>query len=210
MRKLESFIYVLVAIGALSLVPAFGQDKEPISLEINKRPLTDFSQFAGSEIRTGFDLSSEFLVELKGQIGQDGKIDGNTAKFIRTEGDPRTITFVKRLVEALNEAGYFSYFGRAIGRQFTLAIQQNKDSVLTEMRAELDNESQARARKSSFDFLVRMSEMRKNAEELTQAEKDDIFILKSISTTLNGKSLSLASTLPKAFVGEKIKELVAN
>ena len=179
-------------------------------VEINKRPLVDLGNSI-NEIRakTPVNLESEFVVMGKGKL-KDGKFDPKTFKYGTTAGkDEAVVNIVKDSIEAINEAGYLNYIKDLIGKELSFTLQQDIQNIQATFQSDLDTESLARQRKSSLDLLISLAKKKKQGENASQNDKDDLVLLDGVTTEALGKTLIIKFVAPKAIVHPMIQRKLA-
>lgn len=190
----------------LAAFPVFGQKDDPVTeIEVNKRPIQDFAAFARKEIETGLDLNAEFVVELEGTLTKDGRIDAKTARFKRTDGDPRMVALIRKSIESVNDAGYFSYLTALSAQNLILVIAQDKENLRINIASEFETEARSKSTRSALELMVSLGKHQKNRDNATESEKDDLLLLESVIVGSEGKKLFIKSVLPKATVKEMIE-----
>ena len=179
-------------------------------VEINKRPLVDLGNSI-NEIRakTPINLESVFKVEGKGKV-KDGKFDQKTFKYGTTAGEEKAVVdIVKESIEAINEAGYLNYIKDLIGKELSFTLEQDLQNIQATFRSDLDSESLARQRKSSLDLLISLAKKKKQGENQSQNEKDDLVLLEGVTTEAVGKILVMKFVVPKSIAHQMIQRKLA-
>jgi len=164
-----------------------------------------------NEIRakTPVNLESEFVVMGKGKL-KDGKFDPKTFKYGTTAGkDEAVVNIVKDSIEAINEAGYLNYIKDLIGKELSFTLQQDIQNIQATFQSDLDTESLARQRKSSLDLLISLAKKKKQGENASQNDKDDLVLLDGVTTEALGKTLIIKFVAPKAIVHPMIQRKLA-
>jgi hypothetical protein len=180
--------------------------------DINRRPFVDLAgavnaMLANKEI----NLDSEFSVTARGKLTKEGKLDKETFKFTKAaSNDPKMIDVVKKSIEAFNDSGMLQYLEQLSGKDLNLALEQNKDNVLAEVRSEVEGESRAGGLKSALNFglglAIRSKEEKilklqaenkpENADALQNA-MDELELLRKTEITSEGKQLIVKFASPK-------------
>ena len=186
-------------------------NSDPLTdVEINKRPLVDLGNSI-NEIRakTPVNLESVFKVEGKGKL-KDGKFDPKTFRYGATAGEDKAVVdIVKESIEAINEAGYLNYIKDLIGKELSFTLQQDTQNIEATFRSDLDSESLARQRKSSLDLLISLAKKRKQGDNLSQKQKDDLVLLEGVTTEAIGKTLVMKFVVPKPIAHQMIQRKLA-
>jgi hypothetical protein len=179
-------------------------------VEINKRPLVDLGNSI-NEIRakTPVNLESEFVVMGKGKL-KDGKFDPKTFKYGTTSGkDEAVVNIVKDSIEAINEAGYLNYIKDLIGKELSFTLQQDLQNIQATFQSDLATESLAKQRKSSLDLLISIYKKKKQGENASQNDKDDLVLLEGVTTEAVGKTLIMKFIVPKPIAHQMIQRKLA-
>ena len=179
-------------------------------VEINKRPLVDLGNSI-NEIRakTPVNLEGVFKVEGKGKL-KDGKFDPKSFRFGTMAGEDKAVVdIVKESVEAINEAGYLNYIKDLIGKELSFTLQQDLQNIEATFRSDLDSESLAKQRKSSLDLLIALYKKRKQGENASQNDKDDLVLLDGVTTEAVGKTLIMKFVVPKPIAHQMIQRKLA-
>ena len=187
-------------------------NSDPVAaVEINKRPLVDLGNEINARKEKGpLNLESEFSVTGKGKLDKDGKFDPKTFRFGPAAGqDPAIVDIVKESVEALNEAGYLAYIKDVVGKELGFVLVQNAENLEATFQTDLDNESLAKYRKTSLDALISIAKMRKQGENASQNDKDDLVLLNGVTTEVEGKTLRIKFVAPKLIVHPMIQRKLA-
>ena len=179
-------------------------------VELNKRPLVDLGNSI-NEIRakTPVNLEGVFKVEGKGKL-KDGKFDPRTFKYGTTAGEDKAVVdIVKESVEAINEAGYLNYIKDLIGKELSFTLEQDLQNIQATFRSDLDTASLAKQRKSSLDLLISLYKKRKQGENASQNDKDDLILLDGVTTEAVGKTLIMKFVVPKPIAHQMIQRKLA-
>jgi hypothetical protein len=181
------------------------------AVEINKRPMVDLGNSINALKEKGpLNLESEFSVTGKGRLDKDGRFDPNTFRYGPVTGqDEKIVNVVKDSVEALNEAGYLAYIKDIIGKELGFVLVQNAENLEATFQTDLDNDSLAKQRKSSLDLLISIAKSRKQGENASQNDKDDLVLLDGVSTEVTGKTLKIKFVVPKQIAHQMIQRKLA-
>ena len=185
---------------------------DPVAgVEINKRPIVDLGNSINALKEKGpLNLESEFSISGKGKLDKDGKFDQKTFRFGPTTAqDPAVLNVVKDSIEALNEAGYLAYIKDIVGKELSFVLAQNAENIEATFQTDLDNDSLAKQRQTSLDFLIALAKSRKQGDNASQNDKDDLVLLDGVKTEVSGKTLRIKFTVPKAIVHPMIQRKLA-
>lgn len=180
-------------------------------VEINKRPMVDLGNAINElNANTPLDLQSEFVVNGKGRLDKNGRFDPKTFRYGVTAGkDEAVVNVVKNSIEAINEAGYLAHIKDIVGKELSFTFQQGVENIEASFQTDLANDSLAKQRESSLDFLISLAKKRKQAENASQDDKDDLVLLEGIQTEVVGKTLVIKFVIPKAIAHPMIQRKLA-
>lgn len=185
---------------------------DPVAeVEINRRPMADLGNTI-NELRekNAINLESEFVVTGKGRLDKNGRLDPKTFRYGTVAGkDETVVNIVKESIEAINEAGYLAYIKDIIGKDLAFTVQQGNENIEAMFQSELDNPSLAAQRKSSLDLLISLAKARKQGENASQNDKDDLVLLDGVKTEVVGKTLTIKFVVPKAVAHPMIQRKLA-
>jgi len=156
------------------------------------------------------NLESEFVVNGIGKLDKTGKLDPKTFRYVKTAGtDEALVNVVKDSIEAINEAGYLAYIKDIIGKELNFTFQQDKENIQAVFQSDLDNDSLAKQRKTSLDLLIAIAKQRKQGENASADDKDDLVLLDGVKTEAIGKKLVITFVVPKAIAHPMIQRKLA-
>ncbi len=190
--------------------PTLTSDPVP-EVDINKLPMIDLGNSINALREKGqLNLESEFIVEGKGRLDQNGRFDPKTFRYKTKAGkDEATVNVVTESIEALNQAGYLGYIKGVIGKDLSFIFQQGAENLEATFQSDLDNDSMAKQRKTSLDFFIGLVKQRKQGENASQDDKDDLVLLEGIKTEVVGKTLKITFVVPKAIAHPMIQRKLA-
>ena len=185
---------------------------DPVAaVEINKRPMAELGNTINAIREKGqLNLESEFVVNGIGKLDKTGKLDPKTFRYVKTAGtDEALVNVVKDSIEAINEAGYLAYIKDIIGKELNFTFQQDKENIQAVFQSDLDNDSLAKQRKTSLDLLIAIAKQRKQGENASADDKDDLVLLDGVKTEAIGKKLVITFVVPKAIAHPMIQRKLA-
>lgn len=207
MLKLGSLISFVVLLG----LTVFGQAQQSRAREpaiINKRPMRDLETYARERVENEtIDLGAPFSIELTGTLTKDGRLDPATAKYTRSEGDKEMVGLVKRAIEAISTAGYFSYLSELQGKELVLRAEQ--DGAAFNASVTTTTVSEARARTVVSGLQVMAVVIRNEVESGKRPATDDLRLVQSMTVAAEGKNVILSFKLPKAEFRQMIERSLA-
>jgi len=185
--------------------------EQVLAVEINKRPIVEYGNSINAlREKAPLDLESEFSIMGKGKLDKNGRFDPKTFKFGPSIGKDETlVNVVKDGIEAINEAGYLAYIKDIIGKDLSFVLSQNAENLEATFQSDLDNDSLAKQRKTSLDLLIAFAKAKKQGENASQNEKDDLTLLEGIQTEVVGKTLKIKFVVPKEIAHPMIQRKLA-
>ncbi len=185
--------------------------EQVLAVEINKRPMVDLANSINALKEKGpLNLESEFVVTGKGKLDKTGKLDPKSFTFGPASGkDEAVINVVKESVEAINDANYLAYIKDIIGKELSFVLAQNAENLEATFQTDLDNDSLARQRKTSLDLAISFAKQRKQSQNASQDDKDDLTLLEGVKTEVVGKTLKIKFVVPKGIAHPMIQRKLA-
>lgn len=182
-----------------------------LGIEINKRPIVDLGNYVNELLeKKEVDLQSDFIINARGKLDKDGRLDPKTFRFLEAAGEnEKMVEVVKEAIEALNVAGYLQYLKELSGKDIALVLQQDDLNISAVIQSEMESETRAKTIKSALDFAISISKSRKSAENADQNDKDDLVILEAAKIETEGKKVVIHFTVPKEVVHPMIQRKLA-
>jgi len=179
--------------------------------DINKRPIVDLGNFVNEQIeKNEVDLQTQFMVNAKGKLNKDGRIDPKTFTYVvAASPDPEMVEVVKRSIEAINMAGYLQYLSDLSGKDLNLLLQQDAENISAVVQSEMESETRANTIKSGLNALISIQKMRKSGENADQNMKDDLFLLENVKVETEGKNVVIKWVVPKEVAHPMIQRKLA-
>ncbi len=177
--------------------------------DINKRPFKDLGNLVNDlKAKNAINLETPFLVNAKGKLTKDGKLDPKTFKFVQaTSSDPdhKMIEIVKEGIEAINDSGYLNYLKDLSGKDLDLLVQQNDQTLSAVIQSEMESETRAKSITSGLKFLIGLKKGQKESPTADQNDKDDLLLLNGATVVADGKKVVITFTVPKDVVQQMIQ-----
>ncbi|MBX3291725.1 MAG: hypothetical protein KF881_02400 [Acidobacteria bacterium] len=171
------------------------------SIEINRKPLTDFadeisSKWAAKEI----DLNQPFVVVLNGVLTKDGKLDREKSKFdvAKQQGSPEMIDVAKMAIEAVGDSGFLAHLTNMNVEKVTVTLVQNEDQLVARIVSEQKTVERARQIQSGLSLLM------SGGKGLLKNPSDELTLLENAVVVQEGKNFVLNFALPKPVAQEMI------
>lgn len=185
---------------------------DPEAIKINKVPLQDL-RVAVNELKSKgeVNLASPFVIQAKGKLNKEGKIDANTFKYLRAESaDKNMVEVVKESIEAFNDSGYLQYLTNLSGKDLEFLFQQDTTAVTAVVQSELESDTRAKSIASALQLLMLAAKSKKEGAiadmerendpkkvQDLQDERDDLELLKNAQVASDGKKIVIKFVVPQ-------------
>ena len=192
--------------------PPITSSTDPVAgPDINRRPMVDLGNWVNESVeKKEVDLQTEFLVNAKGKLDKDGRLDQKTFQWVQaTSPNEKMIEVVKRSIEAINVAGYLQYLKDMSGKDFNFQIQQDADNISAVVLSEMESDTRAKSIKSGLDLAISIAKLKKQAENADQNDKDDLVLLENAKVETDGKRIVLKFVVPKVIAHPMIQRKLA-
>ena len=182
------------------------------SFDINKRPFVDLANNVNDLLaKKEVTLDTKFLVNAKGKLTKEGKLDPKTFKYLQTlSADPNMIKVVQQGIEAINESGYLQYLNALTGKDFNLFLQQDDANITAIVQSDMEDANHANTIKSGLNGIISIAKMKKNSENADQNDKDDLILLDNAKVETNGKQIKITFMIPKDIAQKMIQRKLAD
>lgn len=177
---------------------------DPVTdVELNRRPLIDLGIFVSELLKEKkVDLKTPFLVQAKGKLDKDGKIDKDTFKILQAKSDDEDmIEVINRSISAINDSGYLQYIKQLSGKDLNLQIQQDENNITAFVESEMESERRARSIKSALDLAISIVKNKKQEEIKAgtndQNDLDDLALLEGAKVETDGKKIIIKFDVKK-------------
>lgn len=171
------------------------------SVEINKKPLTDFADGVSTKWEAKeIDLNQPFTVVLNGVITPDGKLDRDKSKFdvSKQKGDQKMIDIAKGALEALGDSGYLTYLKSLDVDKVTATISQDDTQITVVISSAQKTVERAKQISSGMNLIIDIGKGR------VQDPSDEMTLLNGAKVTAEGKNFVLNFAIPKPIAQEMI------
>ena len=195
MKKFGKIIFLACGLLlTLAAFPVFAQK----NVEINRKPLQDFSEYVLQMItEKKVDLTKPFLVELRGVLTKEGKLDPRMAAFTKSEGDAEMIKIGKSFIEAINASGFFAYLSELGVDRINFALSQDENRFTGVIKSEVATSERAKITASGLRSYFK-------AAQIQIKDEDDKLLLSYFDVTANDKNFVITFVAPR----EEIQRLV--
>jgi hypothetical protein len=199
--------------------PTPNTNSNPVAeVDINKKPLTDLAEMVFAKLTAKeVDLTQPFTVVMDGTLTREGRFDAtkdpktkqSKSKFIKAEGDAKTVEVVQQAIEALGDSGWLGYLRNLGVEKVNFTLIQDNDNLRAVITSDLPNPDKANTVSSGFRGLVQTALLldKTGAKKLGEDEKT---LLNSAKVTSEGKNFILNVVIPKdaaqALIQKKLQE----
>lgn len=200
MKKiLQSIFFLGGVILSLAAFPVCGQS------EINKKPLRDLVVYAKSK---NVDWSKPFLVELKGVLMKNGKIDAAKSNFTRVDGDLQTVEIVKQAFQAFSDSGWLQYLSQQGIENITATVEQTSETFAVSVLSPQATPERAKTLASAFSSMISIVLMmdKNGTKKLGDDEKK---LLSGATVTSDAKNVTINLSLPARDFREMVQRSIA-
>lgn len=174
---------------------------DPITdIELNKRPLIELGEYVNGLLKENkVDLQTPFIVQAKGKLNKEGKLEKNTYKIVQAaSSDEDMIAVVQRSIAAINDSGYLQYLKQLSGKDLSLLLKQDETSIIAQVESEVESETRAKSLKSTLDLAISLVKYKKeNEEEKSENDLDDLELLKGAAVETVGKKIIIKFNVKK-------------
>lgn len=175
-------------------------ESKPITeIELNRQPLIDLGKYVSEKLnKNEVNLGTTFVVQAKGKLNKDGKIDQNSFKIIQKESsDEDMIDIILRSIAAMNDSGYLQYIKEMSGKDLNLLLKQDDQFVSAVVETEMESEMRAKSIKSNLDLAISLVKMKKNGENQDENDRDDLALLEGAKVERDGKKIIIKFDVKK-------------
>ena len=174
---------------------------DPITdIELNKRPLIELGEFVNGLLKENkVDLQTPFVVQAKGKLNKEGKLDKNSYQILQaSSADEDMIAVVQRSIAAINDSGYLQYLQQLSGKDLSLLLKQDETNITAQVESEVESETRAKSLKTSLDLAISLVKYKKESEEeKTANDLDDLELLKGATVETDGKKIIIKFNVKK-------------
>ena len=180
------------------------------SLEINKKPLTDFAdsvlaQWSANQI----DFNQPFTVVLNGVLTNDGKLDRDKSKFdpSKQKGDQKMIDLAKAALEAVGDSGFLTYLRSLDVEKVDITLTQDDKQITAVVSSGQKTADRAKTISSGMNTYLMIG------KATAKNPSDERTLLDGAKVTTDGKNFVLNFAIPKdvaqEMINRKLKEAQA-
>ncbi|MDM7921092.1 MAG: hypothetical protein QUS14_02240 [Pyrinomonadaceae bacterium] len=180
------------------------------AVAINTRPMVDLGNYVLELRDDNLNLESEFVVNGRGKLDKEGKLDQNTFRFINASStDERMVELVKESIAAINAAGYLKYLEQLSGKDLDLLFKQDAENLSALIQSEMESDTRAQAVKTIMQLGLDYTISKKQAPDADQNDKDDLELLKNAKIEVQGKKVVISFSVPKTVAHPMIQRKLA-
>ena len=194
MKKFSRITFIFCGLLLqLAAFPVFAQEKS-LSKEL------DFGDFVIEKVdKDKVNLSAPFLLELEVLLTKDGKLDLNSIKISKSEGDSQVIEIIKRALKEGSNDGFFKALRDLEAEKVKIALSQNNSELYGNISFDQKTLEKAKTAASGLKLLFDASNLESNDEE-------EIFFAKGISINNVEKSVSINFNFQKSVIQKYINQ----
>ena len=193
-NRLKHFLFLCGAALTLAAFPVFGQT----DAKVNRQPLRDFSQMVIDRLQKNeVVLSDNFLVEVSGELAENGKFDRKKTRYVRAEGGQKAIDIAKSGIEAINETGLFRHLSQLGSNKLNVIFAQTDEHLYAILNFELDSPQRIKTSKSGFEMVLAMA-------KATSKNEDEKILLDGASVSGTDKTVTIKIAVEKSVAQEMI------
>jgi len=180
------------------------------SLEVNKKPLTDFAEMVLAKWSANqVDLSKQFTVSLDGVLTNEGKLDPKKSKWDtkKEKGDPQMINIAKEALEALGDSGFLTYLRSLDVEKLNIVLVQDDEKITAVITSAQKSPERAKLVASGLNNYISIGKV------AAKDPSDELTLLKGATVVPDGNNFVLNFAIPKPIAQEminrKLKEVQA-
>jgi len=173
---------------------------EPVTdIELNRQPLIEHGKYVSGLLNANkVDLATPFVVQAKGKLNKEGKLDKDSFKIVQAQSaDQDMIDVIVRSIAAINDSGYLQYIKEMSGKDLSLLLKQDDQLVSATVETEMETEMRARSIKSNLDLAISLVKLKKTSDNMDENDKDDLALLEGASVERQGKKIIIKFDVKK-------------
>ncbi len=177
---------------------------DPVTdVELNRRPLIDLGVYVSELLKENkVDLNTPFLVQAKGKLNKEGKIEKDSYKIIQAvSNDQDMLEVINRSISAINDSGYLQYIKQLSGKDLNLMIKQDEQNITAQVESEMETERRAKSLKTTLDLAISIVKSKKQndikAGTNDQNDLDDLALLEGAKVEIQGKKIIIKFDVKK-------------
>ncbi len=171
------------------------------SMEVNKKPLTDFAdvvvaKWAANEV----DLNQEFTVVLDAVLTKDGKLDPKKSRWdvTKQKGDQKMIDIAKEALEAVGDSGFLTYLTSLDVEKVNITLVQDMENVTAVITSSQKSPERAKTISSGLNGYIMIG------KSSAADPSDERTLLEGAKVTAEGTNFVLNFAIPKPIAQEMI------
>lgn len=144
------------------------------------------------------DLNAPFDIEAQAAIGTDGRVDTNSIKYTRTDGDPAVTELIKSYVLTVNDSPYIQHLSTLGATSVVIRAKQDDSQFAGAGVLEMPNALRAMTVKSMLSTMLPVLRKQKEREDMSEADKRELALLNATSVSSSGRYVTVSLNMPKA------------
>lgn len=178
--------------------------------EINKKPFENLGDSLNDKIaKNEIDLNKPFLVTMDGTLTADGKLDKNSSRYVRLEGDEQMIIVAKDAIEAIGDSGFLAYLKNYGVDKANLTLRQDDTQIFILLVSDQKDANKANTTASGFNTMLQgLILLDKN--NIKKMDDSSRLLVNNAKVTSDGKNFVLSVAIPKTDAQAMINKTLKN
>lgn len=185
---------VLLLVASISTFAQTASDASAAVRAVESPAAAAKRQYADGKL----DLNAPFDIEAQAAIGSDGRIDANSIKYTRTDGDAALIELVKSHISTVNDSPYIQHLSSLGATSIVIRAKQDDSQFAGAAVLEMPNALRAMTVKSMLSTMLPVLRKQKEREEMSEADKRELALLNATSVASSGRYITVSLNMPKA------------
>ncbi len=185
---------IFVFVASVSAFAQTASDAASTAKAVESPAATAKSQYADGKL----DLNAPFDIEAQAAIGSDGRIDANSIKYTRTDGDAALIELVKSHISTVNDSPYIQHLSTLGATSIVIRAKQDDSQFAGAAVLEMPNALRAMTVKSMLSAMLPAIRKQKEREDMSEADKRELALLNATSVASSGRTITVSLNMPKA------------
>ena len=178
-------------------------DSVPVDVQLNRQPLIDHGKYVSEKLnKNEVDLKTPFVVQARGKLDKDGKIDQKTFKIVQAQSDDKDmIDIIVRSIAAMSDSGYLQYIKQLSGKDLDLSLSQDEQNISAVVESEMESDKRANSLKTALNFAISIVKSKKKDAiddgSSDSNDVDDLALLEGAKVETNGKKIIIKFDIKK-------------
>ncbi len=185
---------VIILAASISTFAQGASDSASATIFVESPAATAKRHYADGKI----DLNAPFDIEAQAAIGSDGRVDTNSIKFTRTDGDPAVTELIKSYILTVNDSPYIQHLSTLGATSIVIRAKQDDSQFAGAAVLEMPNALRAMTVKSMLSAMLPAIRKQKEREDMSEADKRELALLNATSVASSGRTITVSLNMPKA------------